>query len=119
RLVDATADGIAELLGPPPPQERSAAVPRPRRSGPFNLRRFLELAPPEARRTLEPFLAADRGGGYAQLLALARGVDGRRDVAGVIRWAACASELPIHRTVARSFLAALDGATGPDPEDAC
>jgi hypothetical protein len=73
-------------------------------SGPFNLRHLTERAPSQDARWLAEVCALDRGGSYARLLALARGLDGRRDGLAVAWWAALTSELAIPVAMAHRFL---------------
>jgi hypothetical protein len=104
--------------GPPttaaPPGATSAATPGPATGalvacweGPLNLRHLGEVVGADDRRWLDGQAAADRGGSYARLLALARGVDGTRDAGQVAWWAARASELTIPASVARRFIGML------------
>lgn len=79
--------------------------------GPLNLRALTAAAGPADQRWLADRLAEDRSGGYARMLALARGLDGHRDRADVAWWAALASELAIPASFGETFLAIL-GRTG-------
>jgi len=73
----------------------------------MNLRHLAECADPDDRRWLDEVTAHDRGGSYARLLALSRGIDGRRDRTAVAWWAALTSELAVPVPMARRFLGTL------------
>ncbi|MCA1705911.1 MAG: DUF4910 domain-containing protein [Actinobacteria bacterium] len=90
--------------------ERSGDQPSalaPGWDGPLNLRALTAMAPPADQCWLADRLAEDRGGGYARMLALARGLDGNRDRVEVAWWAALASELAIPMSFAETFLDVL------------
>jgi hypothetical protein len=98
---------VAPYVVEPAREPEDADVLSPTWDGPMNLRHLAECAAPDDRRWLAEVTARDRGGGYASLLALARGVDGRRDRRAVAWWAALTSELAIPVPVARRFLRLL------------
>ncbi|MGI5272908.1 DUF4910 domain-containing protein [Nonomuraea sp. CA-218870] len=75
--------------------------------GPFNLRGLAEASGLAGRAWLERQAARDRARSYALMLALAHGVDGRRDRAAVAAYARCAAELPVPEEFAHEFLAVL------------
>lgn len=62
--------------------------------GAFNLRALLAAAPPDHRRALEGLLA-ERGRGYALIMALAQAIDGSTPWSQVVVRAAHEAELPI------------------------
>ncbi|WP_214106902.1 DUF4910 domain-containing protein [Acrocarpospora catenulata] len=76
-------------------------------AGPFNLRGLAEAAGERGRRWIDAQAARDRAGSYALMLALAHGIDGARDQAGVARYAEHAAELPVQPRFASEFLAVL------------
>ena len=89
------------------PEPDDADVLSARWDGPMNLRHLAECAGQDDRRWLAAMSAHDRGGSYARLLALARGLDGHRDRMQVAWWAALTSELAIPLPIARRFLRLL------------
>jgi len=104
RLTDDIA-WLAALTRSPEGQPRDGRPAlAPAWDGPLNLRALAEAACPDDRCWLSARLAEDRGGGYARMLALARGLDGHRAPAEVAWWAALASELPIPVSFAETFL---------------
>ncbi len=94
-----------------------AEVLVPHWNGPMNLRHLAECAEPDDRSWLDEVTAHDRGGGYARLVAITRGLDGRRDGGAVAWWAALTSELAVPVPMARRFLLLLRraGWVGPAP----
>ena len=75
--------------------------------GPFNLRALAEDCSRSDREWLDASIATDRGGAYARMSALARGIDGRRSRDAVGWWAALATELTIPVAFAERFLDVL------------
>ncbi|MFI6481240.1 DUF4910 domain-containing protein [Nonomuraea sp. NPDC050663] len=75
--------------------------------GPFNLRGLAEAASADGRAWLERQASLARARSYALILALAHGVDGRRDRAAVAAYAEHASGLPVPQDFADEFLAVL------------
>lgn len=75
--------------------------------GPFNLRALAEDCAEADRAWLDQRVAEDRGGAYARISALARGIDGRRSRYSVGWWAALATELTIPVAFAERFLDVL------------
>lgn len=75
--------------------------------GPINLRALAEDCSQNDRAWLDACVKADRGGAYARMSALARGIDGRRSRYSVGWWAALASELTIPVAFAERFLDVL------------
>lgn len=96
----------------PAPSGGSArsSVPAPNWAGPFNLRAVAAASGPTQRAWLDARIAEDRGGGYARMHALARGLDGNRDRCDVAWWAALASELAMPVDFAEAFLDLLAAA---------
>lgn len=74
--------------------------------GPFNLRALLAAAPPDHRRALEGLLA-ERGRGYALIMALAQAIDGGTPWPHVVVRAAHEAELPIEYAFADTVREAL------------
>jgi hypothetical protein len=74
--------------------------------GPFNLRALLAAAPPDHRRALEGLLA-ERGRGYALIMALAQAIDGATPWPQVVVRAAHDAELPIEYAFADAVREAL------------
>jgi peptidase M28-like protein len=121
--IDRAAEWIAGLAGPASalsgPRSHQAGPSEPARApddadvlsvrwdGPLNLRHLAECAEPDDRRWLAEISAHDRGGNYARLLAMARGLDGRRDRRAVAWWAALTSELAVPVPMAQRFLGLL------------
>jgi Peptidase family M28 len=99
---------LRRIIGPaaaePAREPGDAEVLRPAWEGPMNLRRLAECAAPGDRRWLAQVTAHDRSGSYSRLLALARGLDGRRNRRAVAWWAALSSELAIPVPMAQRFL---------------
>lgn len=97
-----------------------AEVLSPTWNGPMNLRHLAECADPDDRGWLAEVTAHDRGGSYARLLAIARGLDGRRDAHAVAWWAALSSELAVPLPMAQRFLRLLrrTGWAAPPTTDA-
>ena len=89
-------------VSPEPPAGGGVLVAR--WDGPLNLRHLNERADRADRAWLADVTAADRGGAFARLHALARGIDGRRDRGAVAWWAALASGLVIPLPMAGHFL---------------
>lgn len=101
--VDDTVATVAAALGATRPEPvGSGPALRPNWPGPFNLRAV--AAASVDRDWLDARIAEDRGGNYARMHALARGLDGRRNWAEVAWWAALASELPMAESFASAFL---------------
>jgi hypothetical protein len=101
--VVATVSTIAVALGGTRPEPAgSGPVLRPNWPGPFNLRAL--AAASVDREWLDARIAEDRGGNYARMHALARGLDGRRNRSDVAWWAALSSELPMPESFASAFL---------------
>lgn len=75
--------------------------------GPFNLRALAEDSSAPDRAWLDARIVEDRGGAYARMSALARGIDGRRSRHAVAWWAALASELTVPVAFAERFLDVL------------
>jgi Peptidase family M28 len=99
----ATVSTIAAALGGTRAEPLgSGPVLRPTWSGPFNLRAL--AATSVDRDWLDARITEDRGGNYARMHALARGLDGRRNWSDVAWWAALSSELPIPESFASAFL---------------
>jgi len=74
--------------------------------GPFNLRGLLAAAPPEHRGALEALLA-ERGRGYALIMALAQAIDGATPWSQVVVRAAHEAELPMEHAFADTVREAL------------
>ena len=91
----------------PPPGPDDGVVLAPRWNGPMNLRHLAERSSAPDRRWLADVTAQDRGGSYARLLALARGIDGIRDGRSVAWWAAMTSGLAVPVDTASRFLGML------------
>jgi hypothetical protein len=100
--VDDRVATVAAALGAGPEPVGSGPVLRPNWAGPFNLRAL--AAASVDRDWLDARIAEDRGGNYARMHALARGLDGRRNWADVRWWATLASELPMSESFASAFL---------------
>lgn len=94
----------------PPREPDDGDVLTARWDGPMNLGQLTERADPDDRRWLAEITAYDRGGSFARLLALARGIDGHRDRRAVAWWAALTSGLAIPVPMANQFLATLSRA---------
>jgi hypothetical protein len=105
--VGLVAEQSVGLVAEPPVEPEDGHVLSARWLGPMNLRHVAERADPADRRWLSDLTTHDRGGSYARLLALARGIDGRRDGRAVAWWAAMASGLAIPVADARRFLGIL------------
>jgi hypothetical protein len=98
----ATVSAVAAALSAEPEPDGSGPVLVPNWVGPFNLR---ALAGSVAdRHWLDARIAADRGGNFARMHALVRGLDGRRTRSEVAWWAALASELPMSESFVAAFL---------------
>lgn len=97
--------------------ELTGQVLAPTWAGPMNLRHLGECAEPDDQAWLDSVLTRDRGGGYARLLALARGLDGRRSQVEVAWWAALTSELAIPVALASRFLGMLNRCGWAQPVD--
>lgn len=108
RLPPAGADDGPAWLGPRPGQAAAAGGGLARGwDGPFNLRALVAAAEPADRDWFERWLQADRGGGYARVVAVARALDGGRDAPAVLDRAALASELPLPAADGDRLLALL------------
>jgi hypothetical protein len=102
--VSDIATTLAARTGTPPERVDPGPVLVPNWPGPFNLRALAAARAAADRDWLDARIAEDRGGNYARMHALARGLDGRRDRFDVACWATLASELPIAEPFATAFL---------------
>ncbi len=98
---------VASLRQPQPVAERHSGGMVAFWDGPFNLRALAQDCSQDDRAWLDARIAEDRGGAYARMTALARGIDGRRSRYSVGWWAALASELTVPVAFAQRFLDVL------------
>jgi hypothetical protein len=93
---------VAAALGGTEPPVGGGPVLVPNWAGPFNLRALAGSV--QDRAWLDARIGEDRGGNYARMHALVRGLDGRRNRSEVAWWAALSSELPMSESFVAAFL---------------